>query len=159
MFTTSQNAQRHAEKMPERTTRLHCRVLPESASISAASLSRLLGFAECGALVTFEGLVRASEGARQISAIIYEFHPVMAEQELERLCERALAEFEIEQIACEHLTGRVNVQEVSVAIAVGASHRGAAFAACQYVLDQLKQVVPIWKVPVYVESQVGRGAA
>jgi molybdopterin synthase catalytic subunit len=76
----------------------------------------------------------------------------MAERELRRLCEQALAKFEIEQLACEHCTGRVRVQQPSIAIAVGASHRGPAFQACQYILDQLKKIVPIWKSPVYTPS-------
>lgn len=136
----------------ETGTRLYCRVLCPGSKTSVAALAAHIGFAECGAIVTFEGLVRETEAGRKLEAIDYEFHPVMAQSELYRLCEQALEQFDIEQIACEHCTGRVAVQQPSIVIAIGAAHRAAAFQACQYLLDQLKRVVPIWKSPVYTPS-------
>jgi molybdopterin synthase catalytic subunit len=131
---------------------VYCRVLAPGEFTSAAELANRIGFPECGAMVTFEGIVRSTEYDKALTALDYEFHPVMAERELKRLCQTSIEKFAIQQIACEHCTGRVAVGVVSVAIAVGASHRGPAFAACQYVLDQLKMIVPIWKNPVYEES-------
>jgi molybdopterin synthase catalytic subunit len=129
--------------------RLYCRLLPANTPTSAARLAQTLGSPETGAIVTFEGAVRETEEARRLSGIGYEYHPVMASQELARLCEQALQKFEIQQIACEHRTGFVPVQEISIAIAIAAAHREAAFRACEYVLDLLKKTVPIWKSPVY----------
>lgn len=131
---------------------LHCRVLPTGEATSAAELAARVGFPECGAVVTFEGVVRLTEDDHQLLGLEYDFHPVMAETELHRVCVSALEKFQIEQLACEHRTGFVPVQVASVAIAVGAAHRRAAFEACQYILDELKTCVPIWKSPVYFSN-------
>ncbi|MGI8906761.1 MAG: molybdopterin synthase catalytic subunit [Candidatus Sumerlaeaceae bacterium] len=130
-------------------TGVYCRVLPAGEHTSAAELSQRIGFAECGAVVSFEGIVRHTEAQKSLEAIDYHFHPVMAGLELARICHSALRRFDVVQIACEHCTGRVPVQVASVALAIGSRHRADAFAACQYILDELKRVVPIWKTPIY----------
>ena len=131
---------------------IYCVVLTTGVTTSAGDLSKRIGFAECGAIVTFEGIVRASEHSRKLMALDYEHHPIMAETQLRRVCTAALEKFDIEQVACEHCTGRVEVGSPSVAIAIGANHRGPAFQACQYILDELKIIVPIWKTPLYRNS-------
>jgi molybdopterin synthase catalytic subunit len=139
---------------PERTLtpeqlRLHCRLLSPGVPTSATKLAASLGCPETGAVVTFEGLVREAEADRLLTGINYEFHPIMAETELRHLCMQALEQFEIQQIACEHRTGYVAVQQPSIAIAIAARHRAHAFEACQFVLNLLKKSVPSWKTPLY----------
>lgn len=131
---------------------LYCRVLPPEVPTHAAVLASRIGFTDCGAVLTFEGVVRLSEGNGSLRGLEYEFHPIMAETELRRVCNAAMAEFRIIQLACEHRTGFVPIETASVAIAIGSMHRREAFEACQYVLDHLKKSVPIWKTPIYSDS-------
>jgi molybdopterin synthase catalytic subunit len=98
-----------------------------------------------GATVTFLGLTRNHNNGRAVTLLEYEAYPGMAEQEMERIGLEAGQRWPIHKIAVVHRTGPVPVGEASVAIAVSAAHRKEAFAACQFVIDQLKQTVPIWK--------------
>ncbi len=109
-------------------------------------------YPECGAVVTFEGVVRLTENERPLAALSYDHHVAMAEPELEKVCREALQRFDVRRVACAHRVGEVAVQEASVLVVVGADHRGAAFEACQYVIDTLKRTVPIWKSPVYADA-------
>ena len=75
----------------------------------------------------------------------YEAYPEMAQKELAALRERAIERYEISDVAIVHRLGPLDVGETSVAVAVSAPHRAAAFEACRFVMDELKRSVPIWK--------------
>jgi molybdopterin synthase catalytic subunit len=112
------------------------------------ALEKLISFVsgeECGAIVTFAGLVRATEQNRNIEALEYEYHPEMAIAQLRTVVSDALTAHDVQKIACIHRTGRVPAGEASVLIAVGSRHRAAAIDACTFVIDELKKRVPIWK--------------
>ena len=98
-----------------------------------------------GATVTFLGLTRNHNDGRAVTLLEYEAYPGMAEREMERIGVEARKRWPIHKIAVVHRTGPVPVGEASVAIAVSAAHRKEAFAACEFVIDQLKETVPIWK--------------
>lgn len=100
---------------------------------------------EAGALVTFEGWVRNSARGKTVTHLFYEAHPTMAISELERVRRLALQTWELTGVAIAHRTGRLEIGEISVMIAVSAPHRAAAFEACRYIIDTLKVTVPIWK--------------
>lgn len=121
----------------------------EDKPLDAQQLVAFVSEKESGALVSFGGVVRASEAGRPIVALVYEHHPVMAERELRRIVEHALEKFGARRIGCVHRSGRVRVGETSVLIVVGAAHRAEAFEACQHIIDQIKRSVPIWKTPVF----------
>lgn len=112
--------------------------------VSAAALSALLADREVGAVVTFEGLVRGSEGGRPIQAIHYEAYTPMAAKEIVRILRDAEERWPVRALA-RHRTGRVAVGEASIALAVAASHRAEAFEACRWIIDQIKAIPPIWK--------------
>ncbi|RZN40381.1 MAG: molybdenum cofactor biosynthesis protein MoaE [Methanophagales archaeon ANME-1-THS] len=97
---------------------------------------------EIGAIVTFLGVVRADAGLKGLNVEIYE---EMAEQELRRLERAAREQFEIEAVEIVHRAGSLKVGENIVVILVGAKHRKEAFQACEYLIDELKKRVPIWK--------------
>lgn len=130
-----------------------CRILPEGAPADPARLLHIANYPECGAVVSFCGNVRATEDGRELVALDYEHHPTMARRELEKVLRNALAVYDIRGAACEHSTGCIAVQQVSVAVAVAADHRQAAFDACQYIMDELKRTVPIWKKPVFAKDE------
>jgi molybdopterin synthase catalytic subunit len=130
------------------------RLLEAGHPIDGGEMIRFVEDSECGGVVQFSGVVRGTEAGRPISSIIYEHHPQMALQELERVVAQALGIFEVQRIACFHRTGRVPVGEASVMIVAGAQHRAAAFDACEFVIDLLKQKVPIWKQTTHLVTEV-----
>jgi molybdopterin synthase catalytic subunit len=97
---------------------------------------------EIGAIVTFLGVVRAEEGINGLNVEVYE---EMAEKELKRLERAAREKFDIEAVEIVHRAGSLKVGENIVVILVGARHRKEAFRACEYLIDELKERVPIWK--------------
>ncbi|MCB2156813.1 molybdenum cofactor biosynthesis protein MoaE [bacterium] len=100
---------------------------------------------EAGALVTFSGIVRETEGDRKIPSLQYEHYPRMAEKEMGRLVERAREKWELRRVAMVHRVGEVPVGESSIVVAVSAGHRPEAFEAARFLIDELKKSVPIWK--------------
>jgi molybdopterin synthase catalytic subunit len=106
---------------------------------------------EAGALVVFWGNVRALENGREITGIDYEAHRTMAEHQMRLVAESAAQKFEVREIFLRHRIGFVAAGAPSVVVRVASGHRGEAFAACQWIMDELKRVVPIWKRPVFKE--------
>lgn len=101
--------------------------------------------ADCGAVLLFLGTTREWTGEERTCQLEYEAYREMATRELGRLAEKALEEFEVKRIAITHRLGIVQVLEASVAIVVSSSHRKAAFQAGEWLIDRLKEDVPIWK--------------
>ncbi len=98
-----------------------------------------------GAVVLFVGTTRDHNQGRRVERLEYEAYAAMAEKELERVAIEARGRWELTRIAVVHRTGAVPVGRASVAIAVSAAHRAAAFEAARFTIDRLKEVVPIWK--------------
>jgi len=105
-----------------------------------------------GAIVVFWGAVRALEEGREITGIEYEAHRPMAEHQMRLVAESAAKQFELREVFLRHRTGFVAAGEPSVVVRVTSGHRGAAFRASQWIMDELKRVVPIWKRPVFKEE-------
>lgn len=106
-----------------------------------------------GGVVLFLGRVRDEARGRAVRQLDYQAYGGMALAELRALREEAIAQHGAGQVALVHRTGRLAVGEVAVAIAVAAPHRAAAFAACQWLIDALKQRVPIWKKEWYADGE------
>ena len=106
-----------------------------------------------GALVVFEGIVRAHSRGKQVRALVYEAYGSMAQKQMEQLADEARRRWSILDLTVVHRTGTLQVGEISVVIAVTASHRGEAFDACEWLIDELKHTVPIWKKEVYTEGE------
>ena len=98
-----------------------------------------------GGVVTFVGIVRAESGGEPIKAMDIEVYPDMAEKQLVTIREEALKKFKVEEVLIVHRYGDLRIGDNIVLIAVSAGHRKAAFDACEYVIDELKKRVPIWK--------------
>lgn len=113
--------------------------------IPTACLADGLKAPEDGAVVVFEGIVRNHLGGRQTLYLEYEAYESMAVKKMTEIGHEARAKFRIDRLGVIHRLGRIEIGETSVAIIVTAEHRGAAFDACRYLIDRLKQVVPIWK--------------
>jgi molybdopterin synthase catalytic subunit len=98
-----------------------------------------------GAVSLFLGTVRNVNAGRRVLFLEYEAYAGMAEREMERIAGDAVGRFGVARVSIVHRTGRLEIGEASVAIAVAAPHRAAAMAACTFVIDTLKTSVPIWK--------------
>ena len=107
---------------------------------------------QAGAIVVFWGAVRALEGGDEITGIEYEAHREMAEHQMRIVAEGAAAKFGLREVFLRHRIGFVAAGEPSVVVRVTSGHRGAAFEASQWIMDELKRVVPIWKHPVFKEA-------
>lgn len=107
---------------------------------------------EAGALVLFVGTVRRSNRDREVTGLAYEAYAEMAAEELARVGEEARRRFELERVDAVHRTGRLVPGDAAVAVAVSAGHRGPAFEAARWVMEELKRRVPIWKRETYADG-------
>jgi molybdopterin synthase catalytic subunit len=105
-----------------------------------------------GGVVLFLGRVRDHARGRAVTRLQYEAYGGMALAELSALADEARAEHGASRVAAVHRTGRLEIGELAVAIAVAAPHRQQAFAACAWLIDTLKQRVPIWKQEWYADG-------
>jgi len=105
-----------------------------------------------GATLVFVGTVRDVNNGRAITGMEYRAYHAMALRELSDITREAAAEFETDDIVVEHRVGTLGLGDASVAIVVAHPHRGPAYEASRYVIEQLKQRVPIWKLEHYVDG-------
>ncbi len=119
-------------------------------------LGRLLAETEdpgCGGLVIFSGIVRDENEGKAVQAITYDCHIEMAENILKDLELEILKKFPVRQCRVQHRIGRLELGEASVYVVVRAVHRGEAFEAARYGIDELKRRAPIWKEEHYATGQ------
>jgi molybdopterin synthase catalytic subunit len=125
---------------------------------SAVELPPRTHDAVAGAIVDFWGAVRMLEDGRELAGIEYEAHATMAEHQIRKLGETALGCFGLTKVIVHHRVGFVPVGEPSIVVRVESPHRSAAFKASQWIMDELKRTVPIWKRPVF-EKEKGESAS
>jgi MoaE-MoaD fusion protein len=129
--------------------------------IDVGAVARRVVLPECGATVTLDGYAREWTKGRRTLYLVYEAYEQMALREMKRLGRQAHEKFDIAHIGIVHRTGRLEIGETSVVIAVSAPHRRAAFEACEWAIRELKRTVPIWKKEVFEDGEVwveGEGA-
>jgi len=108
----------------------------------------------CGAIVAFLGVVRVlGDGDQPVDGLSYEAYPAMALPEMRAIGAEASQKFGEARIAIVHRIGDLGLGEASVAVAVAAAHRGVAFDACEYAIDELKARVPIWKKEHFLSGE------
>ena len=122
--------------------------------IYAAKLTEEIKQGADGAVVVFDGIVRDNTRGRATLHLDYEAYEEMALKQMHRLRTDAITRFGVRDVIITHRLGRLVVGETSVFIAVASAHRGAAFDACRWVIDRLKQTVPIWKREQFVDGAV-----
>ena len=109
---------------------------------------------ESGGIDVFIGTVRNATKGKKVVRLEFEAYEKMAIAEMEKIAEYAGSKWPIQKLLIHHRTGVLAVGEVPVVIAVSAAHRDAAFEACRYVIDTLKQTVPIWKKEIFEDGEV-----
>ena len=121
-------------------------------SIQVASLRDALVHRHAGAFTSFEGWVRDHNQGRGVDGLRYEAYVVLAQAEGNRVLQEAQYKFAIVDARCVHRIGELGIGELAVWVGVTAAHRDAAFAACRYIIDEVKSRVPIWKHERYREG-------
>lgn len=128
-------------------------ILVSQDPIDIASILREVESDETGAVVTFDGRVRNHSRGRRVARLHYEAYTEMAVKELAVIRESAFDKWPIKKVAIVHRLGRLEIGESSVFIAVASAHRADAFAACRYIIDTIKETVPIWKKEVFGDGE------
>src|SRR5215207_1125245 len=118
-------------------------------TIDVGQVARRVVLPECGATVTLDGYAREWTKGKRTLYLVYEAYEQMGLTEMQRLGAEAHTRFAIAHIGIVHRTGRLDIGETSVVIAVSAPHRKAAFEACEWAIRELKRTVPIWKKEVF----------
>ena len=109
---------------------------------------------ESGGIDVFIGTVRNATKGKPVIRLEFEAYEPMAIAEMEKIIKQAAEQWPIQKTLIHHRTGTLEVGEVPVIIAVSAAHRAAAFDACRYIIDTLKQTVPIWKKEIFEDGEV-----
>ncbi len=107
-----------------------------------------------GAVVTFLGTTRGRTASRNVLHLEYEAYTPMAEKKLVEVTEEMRSKFSVEDVFIAHRLGRLEIEEISLVVAVASPHRKDAFAACQYAVDRIKETVPIWKKEFFEGGEV-----
>lgn len=121
--------------------------------IDLARLVERVRAPERGGVATFAGWVRNHHGGRAVDRLDYSAYEPMAEAECARIVQEAESRWSV-AVALEHRIGRLVIGDVAVAIAAASAHRDDAFAACRYVIEQVKSRVPVWKREYYSDGTV-----
>lgn len=118
--------------------------------IDVAAARKSVADQHCGALVVFEGWIRDHNEGQDVERLEYEVYRPVAEKEGVKIIDEALTRFSISHAMCVHREGLLELGECAVIVCVSSAHRGAAFEACRYIIDEAKTRLPIWKKEHYV---------
>jgi molybdopterin synthase catalytic subunit len=123
-----------------------------STAIDAPTLQRAMADPKAGACVSFEGWVRNRNEGQPVLSLEYEAYALLAESEGARILAEARERFALVGASCIHRVGHLQLGELAVWVGVTAEHRGAAFEACRYIIDEAKARLPIWKKEHYASG-------
>ena len=115
---------------------------------------RFVEDAACGGISAFIGTVRNDTQGKQVTQLDFSTYKPMAIREMQKIADRALGKFNIKKIAIHHSEGMLQIGAIPVIITASAKHRKAAFEACEFAIDALKETVPIWKKEYFSDGEV-----
>lgn len=124
-------------------------------ALVAADLAKMLANESCGALVTFEGWVRNHNEGRCVERLEYEGYETLGLAEGGRIVTEAMERFGLLHARCVHRLGMLGLGDTAVWVGAAAAHREEAFAACRYIIDEVKHRVPVWKKEYYADGDSG----
>lgn len=123
-------------------------------AIDIAAVIQSVQAADCGGICSFVGTVRNHSKGKSVIRLEYEAYPEMALHKLRQVATETSQKWPVRLISIVHRTGTLQIGDAAVAIAVGCAHRAEAFAACQYTIDRIKEIVPIWKKEFSADGEV-----
>ncbi|GAB4261470.1 MAG: molybdenum cofactor biosynthesis protein MoaE [Saprospiraceae bacterium] len=109
---------------------------------------------ETGGINVFIGTVRNHTKGKRVLRLEFEAYEPMAISEMQKIARRAMENYDVQRMVIHHRVGSLAIGEIPVIIAVGAAHREAAFQACKFAIDTLKETVPIWKKEIFEDGEV-----
>ena len=128
-----------------------CRITTEP--IDAQELIAAVQTPADGAVCVFYGVVREDSRNKKVRFLEYDAYPEMAQKKMRAILDEVGKKWPEQRAAIVHRTGKLGIGEASVVIAVGSPHRGESFEACRYVIDRVKEEVPIWKKEVFTDGE------
>ena len=135
------------------------RILITTDPLDAESVTNLVKSTSNGSVVTFEGTTRDETSGRKVVRLEYEAYPEMAEKTFQQIFDEVLGQWGLNHVAVAHRIGRLELGETSLLVAVAAPHRAEAFAITMYVVERIKEIVPIWKKEFFEDGSVWVGSA
>lgn len=108
---------------------------------------------ESGAVALFYGVVRNENLGRNVQYLEYDVYPEMALKKMREVAEEVRVKYPVTGIGVLHRVGRLEIGETSLLVAVSSAHRVAAFEACHFAVDRIKQIVPIWKKEIWEDGE------
>ena len=120
--------------------------------IDHAAVTESVRDVNAGAVCVFLGTVRELTGERRTTLLEYEAYPAMAERKLAELVAEAKERWPLLKVAIVHRVGRLDLGDIAVVVAVSSPHRAESFEACRWLMDTIKEVVPIWKKEVWADG-------
>lgn len=122
-------------------------------SIDIHQIIRAAESDEAGALNVFIGTVRSKTSNKNVVRLEYEAYEPMAKKEIEKIADKASQRWGIKNWAVSHRVGKLKVGEVAVVVAISSAHRKESFEACQFIIDSLKETVPLWKKEIFEDGE------
>jgi molybdopterin synthase catalytic subunit len=122
--------------------------------LSVDEVRAAIADADAGGTAIFVGTVRADDGGRAVTSLSYEAHPDAA-RAMREVADEVAARHQVIALAAVHRVGLLAIGDLAVVVAVSSAHRAAAFAACEELIDKVKEKVPIWKRQSYADGSVG----
>ena len=122
--------------------------------IDRAATIDAITYAGAGAIVTFDGIVRDNADGKSVQYLEYEAYPEMALEQMHLIVQQVRKRWDVDHIALIHRLGHMEIGETSILIVVASPHRAEAFEACRYIIDTVKNTVPIWKKEFYTDGSV-----
>jgi len=133
---------------------IHIEILLSEKELSLNACQQFVSDDGVGGIVHFVGTVRNNTKGKKVLKLDFEAYKPMAISEMKKIAEIVIERYDIAKIAIHHRIGALGIGEIPVIIAVSAAHRVAAFEACQYAIDTLKETVPIWKKEYLEDGEV-----
>lgn len=121
-------------------------------SIDVDAAKKAVADKSCGAMVVFEGWIRNHNEGQEVERLEYEVYRPVAEKEGAKIIDEAIERFGVSHAVCIHREGLLELGEIAVIVCVSSPHRGEAFDACRYIIDETKTRLPIWKKEHYVSG-------
>ena len=122
--------------------------------LSIEDCNEFVAHPSAGGIVVFVGNVRNQTKGKEVQRLEFEAYAPMAVKEMTKIAEQCVSKFEATNICIHHRVGVLDIKETAVIIAVATPHRKAAFQACSYAIDSLKETVPIWKKEIFTDGEV-----
>ena len=123
--------------------------------IDVATATNAISNKAAGAINIFLGVVRNNNKGRDVSYLVYDAYPEMAEKEMQKIAKEAISKFDLEDCSIIHRVGRLEISETSLLIAVSSGHREAAFLGGKWLVDEIKRRIPVWKKEVWTDGEEG----